>query len=248
MNNIRNKIPKFAAKNFLFLKRIMTAKFKILFFILATFQFAVSTSQTTTQPVKKDSTKGTTQSSETVVAPAPKLIINPFETNGSIESRFKYLTDISSNYSEFKLIPRYNFESLHLLVRDSIRILRKSAISNAKLVESQTIEITDLKRILDSHQKELETAYQSKDTISVMGLEINKELYNTVVLILLVFLLITTLYYMYQHKNSFEVTKNAQEALTETQNEYENYQRKMLEKQQEISRRLQDEINKNKKE
>ena len=109
------------------------------------------------------------------------------------------------------------------------------------------LEITDLKRILDSHQKELETAYQSKDTISVMGLEINKELYNTVVLILLVFLLITTLYYMYQHKNSFEVTKNAKEALTETQNEYENYQRKMLEKQQEISRRLQDEINKNKK-
>ena len=75
-----------------------------------------------------------------------------------------------------------------------------------------------------------------------------KSNYNLVAGIIILSLLATTLLFFYKFTNSNTVTKEAKNQLEETQNEFEAHQRNSLRKLQEVSRKLQDKIIKNRKE
>ena len=60
-------------------------------------------------------------------------------------------------------------------------------------------------------------------------------------------LIIGLLFFIYKFKNSNAVTKEAKLKLAETEEEFDQHRQKKLEEQQQLRRKLQDEINKNKK-
>ena len=80
-----------------------------------------------------------------------------------------------------------------------------------------------------------------------MGIGMYKNNYNLIAGIIILSLLATALLFFYKFTNSNVVTTEAKKLLVETQNEYEAYQKNSLKRQQEISRKLQDEIIKNRK-
>jgi len=55
------------------------------------------------------------------------------------------------------------------------------------------------------------------------------------------------LFFIYRFKNSNFLTQQAKSALTDVEAEFEQHRRRSLEREQKISRELQDVINKNKK-
>ena len=69
-----------------------------------------------------------------------------------------------------------------------------------------------------------------------------------IVIFVILSLLIVAGFYFYKYSNSHLETKEALELLEETQQEYENFQKKALQRQQVLNRKLQDEIIKNRKE
>jgi len=176
-----------------------------------------------------------------------KKLENPFETKGDLNSQFIYLEKTSTNYKEYKVITKVKFNMLHKNVLDSLANQKKLLNSKHEENNKQLTEINRLKKELADTKEELNMANTNKDSISVMGISMYKNNYNLISGIIIITLLIVALFFFYKFNNSNIVTKEAKLILKETQDEYEAHQKKSLVRQQELSRKLQDEIIKKRK-
>lgn len=176
-----------------------------------------------------------------------KKLENPFETKGDLNSQFIYLEKTSTNYKEYKVITKVKFNKLHKNVLDSLANQKKLLNSKHEENNNQLTEINRLKKELADTKEALTMANTNKDSISVMGISMYKNNYNLIAGIIIITLLIVALFFFYKFNNSNIVTKEAKLILKETQDEYEAHQKKSLIRQQELSRKLQDEIIKNRK-
>ncbi len=201
-------------------KRILTSLFILL---------CISTTLTAQTPVKK------------------AKLVNPFENQGTINSRFNYLYKTSTNYQEYKVISRKAFVALQKNVKDSLVSLKKEITTQTQKNKEQESKINSLNTTLEKANNELSNANTNRDSISVLGIQLYKKNYNLIVLLIIITLAVIASFFIFKFKNSHVLTAEAKKLLSETQNEFEIFQKKSLERQQVINRKLQDEINKNKK-
>ena len=115
-----------------------------------------------------------------------------------------------------------------------------------KIVDSQALEITDLKSNLSNTKQTLDLTNEEKDNMALFGLQMSKGNYNILMWSIVATLLAMLLLFIYKFKNSNAVTKLAKNSLTETEEEFEEHRRNALEREQKVRRQLQDEINKQK--
>ncbi|WP_152285601.1 tRNA (guanine-N1)-methyltransferase [Flavicella marina] len=172
---------------------------------------------------------------------------NAFETNGSLNDRFIYLEKTSTNYKEYKVITKSKFLELQQNVNDSIRFHKNLQNKKDAEINTHISEIEALQSKVKSLNEKLNDVTNDKNSISVFGISMYKTNYNLIAGIIIVLLLAIALFYLYKFNNSNVVTKEAKKTLEETQNEFEAFQKSSLIRQQELSRKLQDEIIKNRK-
>ena len=73
---------------------------------------------------------------------------------------------------------------------------------------------------------------------------LSKGLYSTIMWVIVLILAGLLAFYIYKYTNSNVITKNSINELGELQQEYENYRKAAIEREQKVRRQLQDEINK----
>jgi hypothetical protein len=83
--------------------------------------------------------------------------------------------------------------------------------------------------------------------MALFGMQMSKGGYNALMWTIIAALFALLLLFIYKFKNSNSVTKQAKKVLLETEEEYEEYRRNALEREQKVRRQLQDELNKQKK-
>jgi hypothetical protein len=177
-----------------------------------------------------------------------KKLLNPFETNGDLNSQFIYLEKTSTNYKEYKVITKAKFKKLHNNVLDSLSYERKK-LNEIKIEnQRQLYKIKGLESKLLNIKKDLQLSNTNKDSITVMGVLMHKDNYIAIMGLIILSLFASALFFLYKFYRTNITTKEAIRNLKETQDEYDEHQKKTLKRQQELSRRLQDEIIKNKKE
>lgn len=171
--------------------------------------------------------------------------------DGTLHSQFEYLFIKSGNYRadgvKYEVVRESNLYKIRQNVLDSIKA------SNLKALELQTI-ISENKLTIDSLQKKFDEASNSlsnvteeKDSMSFLGILVSKGTYNVILWTVIFGLLFLLALFVYRFRNSNILTQEAKTALSEIETEYEEHRRRALEREQKISRQLQDEINKHKK-
>ena len=75
-------------------------------------------------------------------------------------------------------------------------------------------------------------------------MSLKKGTYNSILWGIISLLLIALSFFIFKFSNSYVVTKEAKDSLTDVENEFEHYKKKSIEKEQKLRRQLQDEINK----
>ena len=73
----------------------------------------------------------------------------------------------------------------------------------------------------------------------------NKTAYVSMMWVVVAILLIALIFFVLRFKSSFSTIKQTKFELDKVENEYEEHRKKSLKKEQELMRKLQDEINKN---
>jgi len=176
-----------------------------------------------------------------------KKLENPFENEGTLESRFDYLYKTSTNYKTYKVISKQGFSTLQKNVADSISLFKVTLVDKNNLIAFQNATIDSFKTEAALQNESLLSAEKDKDSIQAFGKKIHKTTYHLLVMIILLVLLGSTGYFVFQYNNSLSQTKASKKALLDAQFELEIFQKKALTQQQILNRKLQDEILKNRK-
>lgn len=171
-----------------------------------------------------------------------KLSLN----EGTIDNQFEYVIRRSNNYQEFKVVKKTWLYELKAHTIDSLNAVHKELSDSQATINSQANEISQLKTELITTKTNLENTINEKDSMALFGLQMSKGGYNVLMWTIIAALLALFLLFVYKFKNSNTITKQAKKALLETEEEYEEYRRNSLEREQKVRRQLQDELNKQK--
>ncbi|MFK5982105.1 MAG: hypothetical protein QM499_04250 [Flavobacteriaceae bacterium] len=177
------------------------------------------------------------------------LIASFFTTNAqdnTLDNQFITITEKSNNYKEYKVVKKNKLNALHRNVLDTVVTLQKRINASSTEILTQKTEINNLNQELSSTKSELIISKEKEDGIYVFGMLTNKSTYNIVAISVIVILLLIIAVLFIKFKSSFQIIKSTKDKLTETDEEFENFRQRSLEREQQIRRKLQDEINKNK--
>ncbi len=170
----------------------------------------------------------------------------PSLDNGTLESQFDYLYRKSSSYQEYKVVKKTNYTKIKGNVLDSLKSIKNELDNTKQLVTNQANEINDLKANLKTTNDNLTGVTIEKDNIKFIGISLTKASYNSILWSIIVGLVLFLLLFIYKFKNSNSITKQANQLLSETEEEFIQFKTVALKREQKVRRELQDEINKQK--
>ncbi|TMM53632.1 tRNA (guanine-N1)-methyltransferase [Maribacter algarum] len=170
---------------------------------------------------------------------------------GPITNQFEFIYKKSGNYrsegKKYEVVRTISLDKLRQNVLDSIKgFNQRIAGLNATISEHEST-ISSLNGKLEETTNNLVGVTEEKDSMSFLGILVSKATYNTILWSVIFGLLGLMLFFMYKFRRSNILTQEAKTSLSEVEEEYEDHRRRALEREQKISRQLQDEINKYKK-
>ncbi|WP_454960786.1 hypothetical protein [Capnocytophaga leadbetteri] len=189
----------------------------------------------TTQSVQTNQNAYTAQ---TAVAPVEEA------KPTTLEGVFQQLIDRSGAWQNFKMLDRGKLAAFQRSMTDSINGVRSQLVAEKQKVKENEATIKELNDKITEIQAALDQTKDQKDSVSFFGALVSKGLYNTIMWGIVLALASLLVLYIYKFSNGNVVTKKSINDLNELQEEYENYRKAAIEREQKVRRQLQDEINK----
>ncbi len=155
--------------------------------------------------------------------------------------------DNSNSYQEYKVIKKTQLATLKRNILDSVASLERNIKNQEIELKQQKSEIDSLRQNLKNTQQNLVNSKEKEDGIEVLGILTSKATYNSIMWGIILVLLLISGFLFYRFLNSHKITNDAQLKMAEMEIELEDYRRNSLEREQKLRRKLQDEINKNRK-
>ena len=157
----------------------------------------------------------------------------------------------SGNYSangiRYEVVRLTDLNRMKKSIFDSITTANASIKQLTATIEGNNTEISSLNTKLQETTTNLTTVTKEKDSISFFGALLSKATYKGIVWGIIAILTLLLFLFIYKFRNSNFLTQQAKSALADLESEFEDHGRRALEREQKISRRLQDELNKQKK-
>ena len=170
---------------------------------------------------------------------------------GRIDNQFEYIYKKSGNYradgKKYEVVRTISLDKLRQNVLDTLSGYNKRATELKTTISGHEATISSLNKKLAETTNNLTSVTEEKDSMSFLGMLVSKITYNTILWTIIAGLLGLFLFFVYKFRRSNILTQEAKTSLNETEEEYEDHRRRALEREQKISRQLQDEINKYKK-
>ena len=171
--------------------------------------------------------------------------------NGPISNQFDYVAKRSGNYRadgvRYEVVKESNFYKLRGNVLDSIAAMNKKTNELKATIAEHETTITSLNKKLEETTTNLAAVTEEKDSMNFIGIPVSKGTYSFILWTIIGGLFLLLGLFVYRFRNSNILTQEAKQNLSELEDEYEDHRRRALEREQKISRQLQDEINKQKK-
>jgi len=165
----------------------------------------------------------------------------------NIKTQFDVVIKKSGKYQEYKVVKRVWLNKLKANTMDSIQTLESKLNISNQTIAQQLTSISNLEASLNKTNQDLSAVTEEKDNMTFLGISLTKGSYKTMMWAIVGALLALLGFFIFKFKNSNSVTVQARKALAETEAEFEDHRRRALEREQKVMRKLQDEINKQRK-
>lgn len=177
----------------------------------------------------------------------PLLTAQDFDAERGIEEQFDYFLDKSNSYQKYKVIPRTDLAAFKGVVLDSLSTERQNLAEAQARIDEQAANVDELEAQTGDLQGEIDRLNGVQDSISFLGFSMSKSAYQTVVWSIIGGLLALLALFVFLFWRRNLETQQARESQTSVQLQFDEHKRTALKREQEIMRRLQDEINRAKK-
>ncbi len=165
----------------------------------------------------------------------------------SVKSQFDYLMNESNSLQDYKVVKTGWLLKLKSNVLDSITASKKRILDNSSTMNSQKILIDSLNIKLAATETTITSLIDEKESISLFGMQFDKSVFKTMFFLIVLGLIGALLFFIYKFRQSNSITTQCTLSLKQAEEEFGIYKEKALEREQKAMRRLQDELNKNKK-
>lgn len=170
----------------------------------------------------------------------------PSLDNGSLKEQYNYMIEKSNDYQDYKVIKKSWTQKFEKSLSDSLQAMDKRKKTADNLALTQQTEIDKLKAKMGATQDSLQLVREQKNNMAFVGVNMEKTSYRTLMWSLIGVLTILLLIFIFRFKNSNAVTRQAKGTLADVEEEFAEYKKRSLEREQKLRRELQDEINKQK--
>ena len=165
----------------------------------------------------------------------------------TLENQMTEAFEKSNSYQEYKVVKKVQLATLRRNILDSVAAFEKQIVAQKNELDFQDAKIDSLTHSLANIQQQLTESIAKEEGMQILGIQTSKSTYNTVMWGLVLVLLIVGGFLFYRFLNSHKVTNAAELKIAELEIEIEDHRRNSLEREQKLRRKLQDEINKNRK-
>ncbi len=166
---------------------------------------------------------------------------------GTIDQQFEYLLKKSGNYKQYKVVEKNLIYRFKKHVNDSLLKQKENILNLKNQIQKQQDAYATLENKLAETELNLKNVTASKETIKFFGIPLKRARYKAIIGIIIAVLFFALLYFVYMFRNANAVTKKTLSDYAELEDEYNKSRTRALEREQVLNRRLQDEINKQKK-
>jgi flagellar biosynthesis chaperone FliJ len=166
------------------------------------------------------------------------------EPANPINTQFQEIIDNSNNFKEYKVVKESDLKKLQANTDTYITELDERITQLEKNVAMEQEAQEPLQKQLSAANASVEKLGEEKASISVLGILIEKTVYNMIVWSIVAILAIALIVIYLQFKKGHAVTSHAKSELATAEAELEELRRKSIEEKQQLGRQLQDERNK----
>jgi DNA mismatch repair ATPase MutS len=170
-----------------------------------------------------------------------------FIDSGSVENQFESLINNSNKYQDYKVVKHNWLLKLKSNVTDSLQVSKDEILNSTRIINSQKNTIDSINIALTEIKTDITKLKSQIESISFLGIEFEKGLFKTIMFSIIGGLMLLLLFFISKFKQSNTITKRTKDDLKEVEEEYEEHRKKALEREQKVMRKLQDELNKHKK-
>jgi len=171
-----------------------------------------------------------------------------FIDTGSVKNQFEYVIDESNNYQEYKVVQTSWLLKLKSNVTDSLLASKKNILDNSDIMNSQKQLIDSLNIKLGATETVIADLVAEKESISLFGIQFEKSTFKSLFFLIVFGLIVALIFFITKFKQSNTITTQCKMSLKQAEDEFEIHREKALQREQKAMRRLQDELNKQKKE
>ncbi|MBT8263326.1 MAG: hypothetical protein KJO05_10915 [Bacteroidia bacterium] len=165
----------------------------------------------------------------------------------TLEDQFTDVIDKSNSYQEFKVIKKFKINQLKKSVLDSVAAFEATIDTLTSEIVAQKQEISTLNQTLTSTNNDLAASREKEDGIYLFGMLLRKSTYNAILWSIIGILVLLTGVFVMKFRRSNSITRDAKLKLEETESEFDGHRQRSLEREQQLRRKLQDELNKQRK-
>jgi hypothetical protein len=156
------------------------------------------------------------------------------QDSADLEDQLDYIHENTRVYNDYRAVREDVFQKLRRNVRDTINASRLEIEQlNSKLSE-QDFQIETLNTDLARSNNEKEEAIRNRDSLSFLGIQMKKGIYNTIMWLIIVGLAAATLITITLFRRTHQVTAETKKELQSTQDEFENYRKTSREKYEKL--------------
>jgi chaperonin cofactor prefoldin len=143
----------------------------------------------------------------------------------SLNEQFKYLDEHTKIYENYRAVREDMFQLTKKNVSDTLSLLNTKIAGLNKTARTLNQTIDTLRKDLGSAKSSLEATTKSKNSISVMGLEVNKAAYNRIMWTILFGLVAALVAGFLVFKRNLSIISNTKKEFQELKDEFETYRK-----------------------
>ena len=162
----------------------------------------------------------------------------------TLENQFIKIYTKANRWQDYKMIKMTDFKDFQNRIIDSVKAIKSDVINKQQTIGEQETVILSLNKEITTLKNDLDLSLAKEDNIAVFGMHLKKSTYNIVLWGIILILFAALAFFILKFKNSHILTREAQKNLSDIENEFNQYRKKSIEKEQKLRRQLQDEINK----
>ncbi|TGD58605.1 hypothetical protein [Flavobacterium humi] len=167
-------------------------------------------------------------------------------SKNKIAGQFDYILDKSESYRDLKIVKTKWIQNLKQSITQSYGAVESQLLETKTIASRQEAEIAQLQSELKKTSASLSEYTNSGPTVTFLGITFNQYVFATLFSIIFFGSLMSFAFFAIRFNKANAITRHAKSVLSELEEEYQEYKRRAIEREQKVSRQLQDEINKQK--